>query len=128
MELEREVERKLVHIVKDMGGVAYKWVSPGNDGVPDRIVTLPGGRVVFVELKTDRGQLSPQQIRQCQRLAAMGHDVRVVWGMSGVAAFLEIYDETPHRLKTLMRNYDLTYKDVGEAEVKMRCFLGGDAK
>ena len=51
--LEREVEKKLVDGVRRMGGRAYKFVSPGNDGVPDRIVVLPDTAPMFVELKTE---------------------------------------------------------------------------
>ena len=47
--LEREVEKKLVDGVRRMGGRAYKFVSPGNDGVPDRIVVLPDTAPMFVE-------------------------------------------------------------------------------
>jgi VRR-NUC domain. len=49
--LEKEIEKYLVKRVKELGGRAYKFVSSGNDGVPDRLVCLPGGRVMFVELK-----------------------------------------------------------------------------
>ena len=56
---ERDVEKILVGEVKRLGGRAYKWVSPGNDGVPDRIVIFPGRKPVFVELKTETGKLSP---------------------------------------------------------------------
>ena len=48
---ESSVETKLCKFVKSLGGVAWKWVSPGRNGVPDRICLLPGGRVIFVELK-----------------------------------------------------------------------------
>ena len=48
---ERDVERYLRERVKQLGGRAYKFVSPGNNGVPDRIVMLPGGKLFFVELK-----------------------------------------------------------------------------
>ena len=44
---ESEIEARLVRGVKALGGVAYKFVSPGNVGVPDRLVVLPGGRVIF---------------------------------------------------------------------------------
>ena len=46
--LEKDIEKILVNEVKKLGGRAYKWVSPGNDGVPDRIVILPGMRPAFV--------------------------------------------------------------------------------
>ena len=49
--LERDIEKYLVTKVKALGGQALKFTSPGNAGVPDRIVLLPGGRVIFVELK-----------------------------------------------------------------------------
>lgn len=54
-QLEKEVEAYLVRRVKSMGGQCLKWVCPGNSGVPDRIVLLPGGRVCFVELKRPKG-------------------------------------------------------------------------
>ena len=48
---EKDIEKILVEQVRKLGGRAYKWVSPGNDGVPDRIVIFPGRQPVFVELK-----------------------------------------------------------------------------
>ena len=60
--LERDIERALVGMVKRHGGLCYKFVSPGNPGVPDRIVLLPGGRVIFVETKRPRGgKVAPLQ-------------------------------------------------------------------
>lgn len=53
--LEKEIESKLVKLVKQTGGLCLKWVCPGWAGVPDRIVLLPGGRVIFVELKRPKG-------------------------------------------------------------------------
>jgi len=58
--------------VKALGCLYYKWVSPGNDGVPDRIIILPGGHVVFAELKTDLGQTTPMQQYQLRRLRKRG--------------------------------------------------------
>ena len=48
---EKTVEQKLVAAVRHMGGIAPKFVSPGLDGMPDRLILLPGGRVGFVECK-----------------------------------------------------------------------------
>ena len=53
--LEREIETKLRQLVTKHGGLCLKWVCPGWSGVPDRIVLLPGGRIVFVELKRPKG-------------------------------------------------------------------------
>ena len=35
---EKDIERKLIKEVKKAGGICPKWVSPGFDGIPDRIV------------------------------------------------------------------------------------------
>lgn len=85
---ESELEARLVRGVKALGGVAYKFVSPGNVGVPDRLVVLPGGVVAFVELKAEGGRLSPMQGRQISRLRGLGADVTVVRGAKGVERYL----------------------------------------
>ncbi len=48
---EKNIERYLVRKVRETGGKAYKFVSPGNAGVPDRLLIFPSGKVIFVELK-----------------------------------------------------------------------------
>lgn len=101
---ERELERILVDEVQKSGGRAYKWVSPGNDGVPDRIVFLPDGKIIFVEMKTKTGKLSAQQKIQINRLQNLGADVRVVKGIIGVIDFmLEVGMQ--YRAHMLMRKY-----------------------
>ena len=54
-QLEKEIEQKLVAMVKRHGGFCLKWVCPGWSGVPDRILLLPGGRIYFVETKRPKG-------------------------------------------------------------------------
>lgn len=54
--LEKDIEKRLVREVKKLGGLCLKWVSPGNSGVPDRIVLMPGGKAIFVELKKPGGR------------------------------------------------------------------------
>lgn len=85
---EKDIEKILVSEVRKLGGRAYKWVSPGNDGVPDRIVFLPGRPPVFVELKTETGKLSALQEVQITRLRELGQDVRVLKGIQEVRDFL----------------------------------------
>lgn len=86
--LEKQIEAKLVKGIEEMGGIAYKFVSPGNVGVPDRLIVLPGGCVQFVELKTDTGQLSAIQYEQMIRLRLRGAHVWVLHGLPEVQTFL----------------------------------------
>lgn len=83
---ENKVEEYLDKRVTDLNGVTRKWVSPGRDGVPDRIVIID--RVVFVEVKTDDGVLEAWQSREHARLRAAGATVTVVYGARGVDKFI----------------------------------------
>ena len=86
---ERRIEEILIREVNKIGGRTYKWVSPGNSGVPDRIVFFPDGRVFFVELKTDTGKLSAQQKIQINRLVNLGQRAVVIRGIDGLIWFFE---------------------------------------
>jgi len=88
---ESEIEKILTNEVRRLGGRAYKWVSPGNDGVPDRIVIFPGKPPVFTELKTDTGKLSALQSVQINRLADLGQAVYVIFGINGLSQFFQDY-------------------------------------
>lgn len=79
--LEKDIEIWLNRKVKTLGGISYKFVSPNNPGVPDRIYIFPGGKVYFVELKTEIGRMSNIQKWQRQRLTDMGCRFRLVKGM-----------------------------------------------
>lgn len=70
---ESTLERLLVREVERIGGLAPKWVSPGNRGVPDRLVILPGGRTIFVEMKATGKPLEPLQRKWRKTLMSMGH-------------------------------------------------------
>ncbi len=72
---EKAIEAYLRDRVKAWGGIAYKFVSPGNAGVPDRLVLLPGGHVVFVELKAPGKTSTPLQVRQQERIGRLGFTV-----------------------------------------------------
>lgn len=86
---EKDIEKKLRDGVRLMGGIAYKFVAPGNSGVPDRIVLLPNGVIYFVELKRRGGKLTELQRRQIGRIRNLGFDVRVLEGMDEVKGFLD---------------------------------------
>lgn len=72
---EKTVESKLVKAVKAKGGLAPKFISPGLDGVPDRLVLLPKGRIAFIELKAEGKTLRPLQVRRKRQLEALGFSV-----------------------------------------------------
>ena len=69
---EKTVESKVVKAVKSMGGLAPKFTSPGLDGVPDRLVLLPGGKMAFIELKAPDKNLRPLQVRRKRQLESLG--------------------------------------------------------
>ncbi|WP_129544343.1 VRR-NUC domain-containing protein [Serratia sp. 1D1416] len=75
---ESSVEQYLRAEVKKAGGIAYKFVSPGIRGVPDRLVLLPGGRAVFVECKAPGEKPRPDQLRCHAKLHALGFEVVVL--------------------------------------------------
>lgn len=80
---ESRIERWLGRNVRAIGCLYYKFVSPGNAGVPDRLLILPDGKVWFVEIKDEKGKLSQQQIRQQDRMRAAGATVYTIYGMDG---------------------------------------------
>jgi len=76
--LEKYIEKKLVEAVKRMGGIAAKFVSPGLDGMPDRLVLLPNGKITFVELKAPGKKPRPLQIRRIKQLQELGFACYVI--------------------------------------------------
>lgn len=72
---EKAIESKLVKAVKSMGGLAPKFVCPGLDGVPDRLVLLPGGNMAFIELKAPGETMRPLQVRRKRQLESLGFSV-----------------------------------------------------
>ena len=75
---ENEIERRLSVSVKEMGGMAVKFVSPGLDGVPDRIILLPGRKIAFVELKAPGKKPRPLQEKRKRQLEGLGFPVYVI--------------------------------------------------
>lgn len=76
--LEKQIEQALIRRVKSMGGLCEKFTSPGRRSVPDRIVTLPGGIVIFVELKSPGSKPTRNQQADHDRRKSLGCDVRVI--------------------------------------------------
>ncbi len=88
MAAEKAIEQKLVRAVKLMGGLAPKFVSPGLDGVPDRIVLLPSAKLAFVELKADGKKLRPLQVRRKRQLEALGFSVYCINSVNQIEGVL----------------------------------------
>lgn len=85
--LEKQIEQALVRRVKELGGMCEKFTSPGRRAVPDRIVTLPSGRIIFVECKAPGKTPTITQQSDHERRRLLGCDVRVIDSLEAVHAF-----------------------------------------
>lgn len=70
--LEKYIEQRLVKEVNNIGGLALKFVSTGFDGVPDRLILFPTGKMAFIELKAPGKTLRPLQEKRKRQLEALG--------------------------------------------------------
>ena len=86
---EKYIETKLVKAVKSMDGLALKFVSPGFDGVPDRLLLLPGGKIAFIELKAPGETLRPLQVRRKRQLEGLGFLVYCIDGPEQIGGILD---------------------------------------
>lgn len=86
---ESAIERRLVTEAVKRGGLAPKFVSPGLDGVPDRLLLLPGGRLAFVEVKVPGKKPRPIQRRRMEQLTALGFQVFVLDSKEQIGEILD---------------------------------------
>lgn len=91
---EATIERKLVSAAKLRGGICPKWVSPGYDGVPDRIVLLPGGKIGFVEVKAPGEKPRPLQLARHNRLRQLGFKVYILDRTDQIGVILDEIQST----------------------------------
>ena len=89
MKSEKQIEQSLVKAVKNMGGIAPKFVSPGLDGVPDRLILLPSGKAAFAELKAPGKTLRPLQAVRKRQLEALGFRVFVIDSTEQIGGVLD---------------------------------------
>lgn len=86
--LEKDIEKKLRKAVEAVGGKCLKWVCPGWSGVPDRLVLLPGGRLIFVETKRPKGGvLSDLQKWWAKQLIDLGFIYKQIWDEDDLELF-----------------------------------------
>ena len=86
---EKTIEHKLTIAAKNMGGIALKFVSPGFDGMPDRIVLLLGGHMAFVEVKAPGEKPRPLQLARHKLLRGLGFKVYVLDDEQQIGGFLD---------------------------------------
>ena len=86
---ERDIEKRLVDAVRKRCGLCPKWVSPGLDGVPDRIILMPGGRVAFAELKTPGKKPRPLQLTRKAQLERLGFRVFIIDNTKQIGGVLD---------------------------------------
>lgn len=92
-QLEKDIEKYLVKEVDKIGGKAFKWVSPGNRAVPDRICILPKANIILVECKAPGKKPTPLQYKLHRILQLMGHEVIVIDTKEGVDDFIFVVKE-----------------------------------
>ena len=86
---EKHIEAKFVRKVKAAGGICPKLVSPGTDGMPDRMVLFPGGHIAFVEVKAPGRQPGPLQGKRHRQLEDLGFTVYVLDSMGQIPGIIE---------------------------------------
>lgn len=91
---EKDVERRLVDAVKRRGGICPKWVSPGFDGVPDRLVFLPGRHFGLVEVKAPGKKPRPLQVSVHRILESLGFHIYVLDGTEQIKVILDEIERT----------------------------------
>lgn len=106
MTTEKRIEKKLRDACRKMGGIAIKLYSLSLTGLPDRMVLMPGGRIWFVELKSERGKLSAMQSFVHRFLRNLGFEVEVLNSGDALDNFLE-------NIKSEKMSYYTTADDNG---------------
>lgn len=86
---EKEIEHKLVVMVKSAGGIAPKFVSPGFAGMPDRLILLPDGHMAFAELKASGKKPRPLQLSRHRLLRKLGYRVYVIDDVREIGGMLD---------------------------------------
>lgn len=86
--LESTLERRLKREVERRGGLADKFTVPSKCGMPDRIILLPGGRTIFVEMKAPGKKPTMMQLKRAKELRAKGFEVYYLDSVASINSFL----------------------------------------
>ncbi len=91
---EKQIEAKLVKAVKAVGGICPKLVSPGMDGMPDRLVFLPDGKFCMVEVKAPGEKPRSLQLSRHRLLQSLGFRVYVLDDPAQIGGVLDEIQST----------------------------------
>ena len=91
---EKQIEQKLVQAVRKSGGMCMKFVSPNFDGMPDRVILLPGGKIAFAELKAPGKKPCTLQIARHKVLMKLGFRVYVIDSVEQIGVILDEIQST----------------------------------
>ena len=86
---EKFIEQKLVKAVKESGGICPKLISPGTDGMPDRMILMPEGRIGFVEVKSQGKKPRQLQIKRIRQPRKLGFMVFVLDGTEQIGGIID---------------------------------------
>lgn len=89
--LEKQIENYFVQLLQKRKCLCWKFVSPGIAGVPDRIIILPFGKVVFAEIKAPGGKLRKLQKIRCKQLEMQNVDVWQIDSKEKIEKFIKYY-------------------------------------
>lgn len=118
---ESKIEQYLKQQVEKLGGKAFKFTSPGVVGVPDRLVLLPGGRIILVELKAPGKKPRPIQVKVIEKIRSLGFRVEVIDNKEQVLEMLENMHEDnafKERLSLEAKICWYTFLDTGDQREK----------
>ena len=86
---EKTIEQKLIRAVRQSGGLALKLVSPGFNGVPDRLLLFMGGKLAFCEVKAPGQKPRPLQVHRMEQLRDLGFKVFVIDGLDQIGGMID---------------------------------------
>ncbi len=94
MAAEKVIEQKLVKAVKAIGGMCLKFVSPGTNAVPDRIILVSLGKIAFVEVKAPGEKPRPLQVLRIKQIRNLGFKVYILDDVSKIGEILDDIQST----------------------------------
>lgn len=91
---EKSIEKKLMKAVKALGGLCLKFVSPGYDGVPDRLILIAYGKIAFVEVKAPGEKPRPLQVHVIEKIKSLGFNVFVLDSEDKIGGIIDAIQST----------------------------------